>query len=81
VKYKVIKVERDKKQVIIQDRKFKQHKVSGKALMPRIKQKEQNREQFGVDPGRRAASPQLLDAPPGGVPSNARGKRSTRRRY
>ena len=81
-RYKVIKVERDKNQVIIQDRRFRNHKISAKALMPRIRQKGNDRERFGDDP-RTGAPPQLLDAPPGGIPqaSRARGRRTTRRRY
>ena len=81
VKYKVLKVERDKNQVIIQDRRFRSHKVTAKALMPRIKQKNQNREQFGNDP-RMEAPPQLLNAPPGGIQASRTGRRrTTRRRY
>ena len=40
IKYKVYKVDRKKKQVIIEDKKFKKYVITAKALMPRIKNKE-----------------------------------------
>ncbi|MDD5729121.1 MAG: hypothetical protein PHV59_11210 [Victivallales bacterium] len=63
VKYRVVKVDRSEKQVIIEDRKLRKYSISAKALMPRVKRKESG--QKSLD-GRPAGSQYSLEAPPGG---------------
>jgi hypothetical protein len=63
-KYKVLKVDRKGKQVIIEDRKLKQHIITAKPFMPRVKRKTEVQSQFGENPG----APGMLEAPPGGAP-------------
>jgi len=69
-KYKVFKVERKKNQVIIEDKKRK-YIITAKALMPRIKQKEQGRMDGNpnANPG---MPPGFIEAPPGGAPGTRR---------
>jgi hypothetical protein len=77
-KYKVFKVDRQKKQVIIVDKKLKKYILTAKALVPRIKQKEENINEYRADPGSNPGMPpDLMDAPPGGDP---RRRTSTKRR-
>jgi hypothetical protein len=73
-KYKVFKVDREKKQVIIEDKKLKKYIITAKALMPRIKQKEQGntRGNPNINPD---APPDFMNAPPGGIPRNIRKRR------
>ncbi|MCK4983281.1 MAG: hypothetical protein KAS17_10180 [Victivallaceae bacterium] len=76
IKYKVFKVDRQKKQVIIEDKKLKKYTITAKVLMPRIKQKDEGR--TGGNPNANiGAPPGFMDAPPGGTPRNGR---KTRRR-
>ena len=74
IKYKVFKVDREKKQVIIEDNKLKKYIITAKALMPRIKQKEQGntRGDPNINPDVR---PDFMNAPPGGIPPNTRRRR------
>ena len=66
-KYKVSKVDRKGKQVIVEDKKLKKYVITAKILMPRIKQETQER--VVGSPG---ASRDFMDAPPGGVPKVGR---------
>ncbi len=71
IKYKVYKVDRQKKQVIIQDKKRKNYIVTAKVLMPRVKRKEA---EIGDSPDMNpdAATKGLIEAPPGGTPAKTR---------
>lgn len=66
MKYNVKKVDRDKKQVIIEDKKRKEYTLTGKALMPRIKEKEEGMNENRNTPSGMPSG--LIDAPPGGIP-------------
>ena len=77
VKYKVYKVDRQKKQLIIQDKKYKKHIITAKALMPRIKRKEAG---FDENPGELGNNmPPGIEAPPGGIPPRTRTTRTRKR--
>ncbi|MBU8902195.1 MAG: hypothetical protein KOO69_05615 [Victivallales bacterium] len=76
-RYKVFKVDRQKKQVIIEDKKRKNKKyiLSAKAFMPRVKREEKADNQGAENPGRASES---IDAPPGGAPPVNRQRKATR---
>lgn len=82
-KYKVLKVDRKKKEVIIEIGKNKEYAVTARALMPRIKKKTVEQEQFQGAPGMPGV-PGVpgpgLEAPPGGIPGEASSRRRTIRR-
>lgn len=71
-KYKVLKVDRKEKQVIIESEDKKgnkiKHSITAQALMPKVKRKTEAAPQFNENPG--AAVPGL-QAPPGGIPGEA----------
>ncbi len=73
-KYKVFKVDRQKKQVIIEYKKRK-YILTAKAFMPRVKQGENIDNQGAGNPGR---APESIDAPPGGVSPVNRRRKPTR---
>lgn len=79
VKYKVFKVDRQKKQVIIQDKKYKKYTITAKALMPRIKQKEAAG--INEDPAFGRNTPRGLEAPPGGLPNATRSRGRNSRNF
>ncbi len=80
VKYKVFKVDRKKRQVIIEDRKLNKYVITAKALMPKIKQKGQTgRGVPGGDSGAMEMPSGFMDAPPGGVSNSRRTSRLRRR--
>ncbi|MDD5596604.1 MAG: hypothetical protein PHV82_01585 [Victivallaceae bacterium] len=83
VKYNVVKVDRKGKQVIIEfkdkkSRKVKQYSITAKALMPRIKQKVEER-QLNEEPGR--VAPGSLEAPPGEAPANISSRKKKSRKF
>lgn len=70
VKYKVFKVDRQEKQVIIEDKKLKKYIITAKALMPRIKEKNIERNRKGEKPAKSPdmspdMSPEFMEPPPG----------------
>jgi len=77
-KYKVFKVDRQKNQVIIEDKKRRKYILTAKAFMPRVKQKEEemDREQYSPQ----GAPSDSIDAPPGGAPPGAVRKSRSRRK-
>ena len=82
VKYKVVKVDRKGKQVVVEfknkkTRKVKQYSITSKALMPRIKRKEKER-RFDEEPGRNVPG---LEAPPGGAPANISSRNKRGRKF
>lgn len=81
IKYKVIKVDRQKDQVTIEDKKFKKYIITAKALMPRIRHKAEAVSENPAEPGR--GMPPGLEAPPGGLPqgTTSRTRRRTNRNY
>jgi hypothetical protein len=76
IKYKVYKVDRKKKQVIIEDKKLKKYVITAKALMPGVKNKETEiKENPDATPD--GNTRELIEAPPGGAPANTiRAKRT-----
>lgn len=78
VKYKVSKVDRKKKQVMITDKKYKKYIITAKAFMPRIRQKG-----AAIDGSRGGAPDDMssgLAAPPGGAQPRTGTTRRPRRR-
>jgi len=73
-KYKVSKVDRLKKQVIIEDKKLKQYILTAKAFMPKLKKKEFENQNQRMN---LEMAPGSIDAPPGGAPPRPR-RRTTR---
>ena len=78
VKYKVFKVDRKKKNVVVTDKKYKKYIITAKAFMPRIKRKDAGLgESQGMAPG--GDLPPGIAAPPGVAPARSRTTRRPRR--
>ena len=75
-KYKVIKVDRKKEQVIIEDKKRKKYIITAKALIPKVKKENEGR--GSRDSG---MAPESIDAPPGGAPPGTAGTKRRKRNY
>ena len=77
-RYKVLKVDRQKKQVIIEETKKrnpKKYVLTAKAFMPRPVKKQE-----GTVSGRDSGIGESIDAPPGGAPPSATGRTTRTRR-